>query len=491
MKLIRLTVLSLLMLSGTCLATPIYHPPGPNLIYGAISNNQSIMSEVTNPAAGASALLEEKSRYRFGILSSIGFGYEFGDVNNLYDEIDRTITTLSETQSLDMQAIVDAQAIDPGLFATDTAYRDQKVSAVANAAANEINTNVVNPLNYLQQLVDKEGYFKGFASGHVPLMPFVISHRGLGGSFTLDANVAVAGFLDFLGDDIPQFTEADIYTSIEQTLQQTVSGGGGANLLYDVLASDSTLLVKGAYISEVSLGYSWITMNHALGNLFTGVRAKYYQAKLTQYAQRLSDLSSTQNSEDIYNDQKDADYQQSAALGLDAGVLWVADNYRAGATIDNINKPSFKYPTLALTDSLGSMNYDTTGSVYNSLRKGSTYEMKPQLRLEGGLFTRNTNWVVGGSLDVNAVEDPFAQEFQWATVSAAYAASKFYIPGVRLGYRTNLAGSKQSYAGIGLTWLTINFDIAYGLDEIKYMDNGKQKKAPRSALFNIGWAMTF
>ncbi len=477
--------------SGSSMATPVYHPPGPNLIYGAISNNQSIMSEVTNPAAGASALLEEKSRYRFGILSSIGFGYEFGNVTDLYNEIDSTTTTLVDQQSASLETWVNDPAnIDTTQYLLDASYRSQ----IHDNIANLINTGTIDPLNQLQRKIDEDGYFKGFASGHVPLMPFVVSHRGLGGSFTLDANVTVAGFLDYLAADIPQLNGSYLETNadLQNVLTNYINGTStNATVLYDMLASDSTLLVKGAYVTELSLGYSWIAMNHALGNLFTGVRAKYYQAKLTQYAQRLSDLSSSQNSKDTFNNQKGDNYETSTALGLDFGALWVADHYRAGATIDNINKPSFKYPTLALTDSLGNMNYDTSGTVYNDLRKGSTYEMKPQLRLEGALFTRNTNWVTGAALDVNAVEDPFGQEYQWATLSAAYAASKFYIPSVRVGYRANLAGSKQDYIGMGFTWLTINFDVAYGLDEITYTENNKQKKAPRSAMFNIGWAMTF
>ncbi len=488
MKKSSLSIVMAMLASGTSFATPIYHPPGPNLIYGAISNNQSIMSEVTNPAAGASALLAEKSRYRFGILSSLGAGYEFGDVTDLYNEIDNTTDTLINQQSASLETWVQ-QNVNTTQYLLDPAYRTQ----VHNDIAAMINSTVIAPLNNLQQKIEDDGYFKGFASGHLPVMPFVVSHRGLGGSFTLDANYSVAGFMDFLADGIPDLSGAYLEQSanLETVLTNYINGNSTtADLLYDMIKSDSTLRVRGAGIGELSLGYSWISMNHAKGNLFTGVRAKYYQVKLAQYAQRLADMNNA-NSQNTYNDQKGNNFQESSGLGLDLGLLWVADHYRAGASIDNINKPSFKYPTADLTDSLGVVNYDTNGAVYRKLQSDSVYEMKPQLRLEGAMYTLSTNWVVGASLDVNAADDPFGQEFQWATISASYAASHFYIPGVRVGYRTNLAGSQQSYAGLGFTWMTLNFDIAYGLDEVSYDDNGKRKTVPRSALFNVGWAMTF
>lgn len=106
-----------LLLSTHVFATPVYQPPGANLTYGSSSNNQSIMSSVANPAAGAAVLKREDNQYRAGLLT-IGGGYEVGNVNDLSNQINATKIKLNATSIgttcdlISTGAVADAALVD-------------------------------------------------------------------------------------------------------------------------------------------------------------------------------------------------------------------------------------------------------------------------------------------------------------------------------------------------------------------------------------------
>lgn len=150
--------------------------------------------------------------------------------------------------------------------------------------------------------------------------------------------------------------------------------------------------------------------------------------------------------------------------------------------MSNLNKPSFKYNAVDLA------GYTDPG-VISQLSGTTTYEMKPQLQLEGAVFSESQNWVINGGLDANAVKDAVGRDFQWATLSAAYATNSWWIPGARVGYRSNRAGSKLSYITGGLTlFKALSLDAA--LSTNKVADNSG-KSIPRSAMLNLNVQMTF
>ncbi len=447
---------ALSMLCANAFATPIYHPAGPNLTYGAVSNNQSIISNVTNPAAGAAVFTKEDSQYRFGILSSIGFGYEFGQVDNLYDQIDKTEAQLNKAQQIPAASLFNS---DPNIFRQNV--------------ANYINQNGISTINDAMNLFQADGYATVFSSFHVPLTPFVISHKGLGGSFVFDANVSAIANLNFISDPVADITPTQVggimnYNSASQTVTYNLDG---------VLQSDSTLLIKAAAVAELGLGYSRPVFKTDAGELMAGFRAKYYKVGLARSAQRL--LATDGGAENTFDASQD--YVYRSGFGLDTGALWISNHYRLGAWIDNINKPSFKFNDVNLT------GY-TDAAVIAQLSQGATYEMGSQLHLEGALYTESQNWVVNVGLDANAIKDPVGSEYQWATLSAGYATDSWWIPGFRTGYRTNMAGTKLSYLSAGLTlFKSVTLDVAYGLDSIE-IDG---QKGPRSAMFNLGLELSF
>lgn len=447
---------ALSMLCANAFATPIYHPAGPNLTYGAVSNNQSIISNITNPAAGAAVFTKEDSQYRFGILSSIGAGYEFGQVDNLYTEIDKTQSQLQDDQQLDYAALCGSMT----------------TTQCENAVAGELNSTIIASINRVMNAVQADGYASGFFSGHVPLMPLVISHKGLGGSFVLDANFSAKADMTFISDPIADITGAQA--------SQIILGGsitdGQLNYNLESLTTDSTLFVKAAAIAELGLGYSRPLLRADSGELMAGFRAKYYKVGLARAAQRLLAADGAENTFDASKD-----YVYSSGFGIDLGALWISNHYRVGAWIDNINKPSFKFNDV-----------DTTGytdpTVIAKLSESATYEMDAQLHLEGALYTESQNWVINAGMDVNAIKDPVGSEYQWATLSAGYATDSWWIPGFRVGYRANMAGTELSYMTGGLTlFKSVTLDVAYGLDSVEV----EGQKGPRSAMLNLGVELSF
>ena len=429
---VKIAVLSSI-LCANAFADPVYLPPGSNLTYGASSNNQSIMSSITNPAAAAADLSNEESQYRFGLIN-IGGGYELGNFNDLFNTVDKTKTLLTTPITLTGNASTDLPIIN----------------------------SVIKSVNTTTAALQKDGNASIFFGGHIPFTPLVVTRKGWGGSFVLDANASAIANMTFIADQMPLLTSEPTgpYTPV----------------------NDSTLLVKAAVVGELGLGYSRPVLSRDTGDLTAGVRAKYYQVKLERKAQKLitsSGAKSTLNASQTYT--------SSSGVGLDVGTLWTAKRYRLGAWINNINGPSFKYNAITATE-LSTAGY-TNSAIISQLSADQTYKMKPQLEMEGAFYSESQNWVLNAGLNGNKVQDPVGRDFQWATLSAAYATNSWWIPGVRVGYRTNLAGSKLSYATGGLTMFkALSLDIAYGL---KSITDNNGKSYPRSAMINLGLQMTF
>lgn len=451
------------LICSQAFATPVYHPYGPNLTYGAVSNGQTIVSNITNPAAGAATMSSKGGGFRFGVLSNVGVGYELGSIDNMYDELDIVINDLSND-----------------------------FSNVNNLVAAEIEQSVVNANDLLSRVQD-DGYAKVFGSLSVPLMPVVVSADALGGSLVVDANFSVIGKMSAFSDPI-SFTGADVtaaqnYIDTNYGIADPLPGNFGdltidinfGSITYDV-NNDSSLVARLSGTAELALGYSTELIPFMGGKVFGGVRGKFYKVTLLQDAERVA--ASGQNSEDYFDDLDLDNGETSTGFGIDVGVLWVSDHLRAGATITNLNEPEFAYN-----------DFNTTGytdpmvlAVMNEL-SGDKYVMEKQITVEAALTSQNKNWVIAGSLDLNDVMDPVGDKYQWLAVSAAYATDSWLLPGIRVGYRVNQAGSELKYLTGGVTlFKSLNLDLAYSPDKVKD-DSGDE--VSRSIIFNLGLELTF
>ena len=459
-------LLSAAILTTICtqtMATPVYHPPGPNVTYGSVSNGQTLMSDINNPAAGALAPLKEGSKFRFGVLSSIGVGAEYGAIDNLYDDLDALAADFDLSNA----------------FSSVTNVNDP-------AAIAEVDTRI-NDINDLLQNIENDGYGKVFVSGHVPLMPMIIASDTLGGSLTLDLNVSAVARVGAVADTI-QFDLTNAQSFITNNLggfNQATFGDitvnvNGNNITYS-LTNDSVVRLKAAGVVEAGFGYSRNIYSSNSGNLLAGLRGKYYQVTLAQDVEKVEDET---NTEDLFSDFDYKDGNTDSDFSVDIGLLWASDHYRIGATATNLTEPEFKYNTI----DPAKLTPINDPRISNLLSEELIYKMKTQFTIEGALHSKNQKWVFSAAYDANAVEGPTGDEYQWGTLSAAFITKSWIVPGLRLGYRVNQAGSELSYVTAGLTLFKyLNIDGAYSLDDV-VIDGST---LPRSFMFNLGLELSF
>ncbi len=455
-------ILTLTVAASAIHAAPVYHPPGANLTYGDVSNSQSIMSDITNPAASAVQLERDGAQVQFGLISNIGLGIEYGQVDNIFNVIDEK-----------------AQAYSSGLAVTVPTLTGNPVADAA-AIQNAIDVPVAD-LNGVLATVAADGYGKVFGSMNLPLMPVVVGNDFLGGALVFDASASVISKANEIHDNI----DIDYSTVVSQlTTWDGVSPINLGEVSLDINAqtvtvnNDTTLQTRAAGIGELALGYSRQLMKREQGGLFGGLRAKYYKVGLAQTATRLGNLS---DAEQLFQDIRDAEFNYDSRFGLDLGVLWVSENYRLGATVMNLNSPKFTFPGL-------DVSAYSNGAIARLLGQDYVYTMEAQLKLEAALFSTNRRWALNAGLDANAVPDPFGDDYQWATLSAAYLTDSWWIPGARVGYRGNLAGEKMNYVTLGATlFKAFNIDLAMALNDVTIDGT----TVPRGAMLNMGLALSF
>lgn len=466
-----LTATCVILFCSQAFASPIYHPPGPNLTYGSVSNSQTIMSEITNPAAGAAALDKNGGGLRFGVLSNIGIGYEVGDVDDMYDRLDAVIDNFEA----DFNNVADL---------TDATLVNAQIDE-ANILLAEINDN---------------GYGKVFGSIHIPIMPIVLSSNMLGGNWVFDASVSgvakvsalgdpiafdVAGTQAFIGSIVPgtpsAFDAGDLTVDYDGNL---TPADGITYILDTVNGNDSALAGRAARIIEAAVGYSTQVSENAGGKVFAGVRGKYYKVSLVQATEKFNNGTNNLDAEGFMDDLDIDNGEDSTGFGIDVGLLWVSNHLRFGATLTNLNEPEFEYNDINTTGYSDPVILATLNALSNK-----KYVMESQATIEAALHSENQKWVISAALDLNDIEDPVGDKYQWATVSAAYASESWILPGVRVGYRVNQTGSELKYLTGGVTlFRVLNLDLAYSPDKVED-DNGDE--VSRSLIVNLGLELTF
>jgi hypothetical protein len=174
---------------------------------------------------------------------------------------------------------------------------------------------------------------------------------------------------------------------------------------------------------------------------------------------------------------RDADFSTDEEIGIDLGALWVADNYQLGVQVTSVNEPDFVFPDVNLAP------YRNPNSIRFLLRD-KKYKKDRQLKLEASLFTQDRSWSAHLGYDADPATDPMGDRFQWLTMSMGFTTDSWWMPGARIGYRKNLAGTELAYLGVGITaFRIVNFDIASALDTVS-IDG---EKLPQGLMFSVGF----
>lgn len=433
----------------------------------SLNYSQKSLSNAGNPAAAALIVARKDPHVMTGGSIEIGGGIEYGNLDELFEKIDELSLLFNPPSEGD-----DGSAVEPppspenpdqgfeweNLFEQYPELEDRldivKTKVVTTAA--------------LLALITAEGYGKAEATSEAS---FVLNENLFGGTLlfgmSYKGNSQAVGLFDELVFDenqakeslkkIPSFTDNDPI--------QELSLSEGITLFYNPdnkkiklsVENDSLLLIKASKIAQFSLSYSRQAMHSDAGDLYWGVKPTFYRVGLTNVGTRIGEISDT---EGLFNDIKNADFIYENGFDVDLGLVWAAEHYQLGASVNSIFEHTYEFPDFDRTTF-------TSLNILNQLNDQSAYTMERQLTLEAGIFTDQRHWSLNVELDANPVEDPMHDDYQWFTLTAGYAADSWWLPSARVGLSRNLAGSKVAYINAGVTVMKfINLDVATTLDTV-------------------------
>ena len=466
-------------------AGPVYQPPGANLTLGDVTHGKRVQSASSNPAAAAADLARNAGKPTRGTVLSGAAGLEYGNIQNLFDFYDQVTGGYEPSEPGTGDFPAQLPELKPGIDLGEIWDRlNPDMQEAVNTIAKQVATQVV-----LAALIKAEGHAKAWIAADAP---FVIGNEYLGGAWTFGVNwsgsskaLGLVQPIDFDPDAARQAledwfntaianrpTEFSISNDVELAVDPVTNG------VFLSIDNDSSILTKSTQTTELTLGYSRQAWSGSAGSLYLGAEARLYLMQLSRLSVRFGDIT---DSEALFDAIRDANFRSDENLGIDLGALWVGDNYQLGVQVTNINEPEFTFPDVNL-DSYRSEN------AIRFLQRDSRYTMDRQLKLEASLFTSDRRWSAHLGYDADPATDPMGDRFQWLTVSGGFTTDSWWLPGGRIGYRQNLAGTKLKYASIGFTAFRIfNFDIASALDTVK-IDG---QKLPQSLMLSLGFEIAW
>jgi len=436
-----LAVLVLLFFSSPLSASPLFQlPVGQDVTHAGSSNPRTVQAAGNNPAAPVTSDL---GGIWFGF-GGVGVIYEVGPVDNLIDQADQL------QENLDRASFTQQDA--------------DAIAADANAFVQELG---------------RKGYVKVAANVQPPFLPVGGSMGFLGGTVTLGAVAFSGARVSFL--DAPILVQEKVDTPGDYEIR-----------------TDTAAYGKAAAGATVSLGYSGGVLHRPDGSLFMGGRLNYYVVELSKAVFKLEDDGENQNddAEDGLQDEFDRNRERTRAIGLDLGALWAAHNFRAGATLRNVNEPEFDYGVVGGADCAGKAtpaaqrNCEAANLFASRIDLAETYTMDRQLQVETAVYTASRTWSLAATYDANAAKDATGDEYQWLSISGAFSprGMGWIVPAVRVGYRQNQAGAGLDMVTAGLSFFRlINLDVAAATDSIE--NDGDE--VPRSAMVSVSFELFF
>ena len=436
---IRSFTLSALALAVCAQALASEVTPGSTLTTGPTSNGHSLYSATFNPAVAA-LTVDSDEKLRFSYFPSISFSTELGDVNDFVDDIDDLIDILD----------------DPSL--TDESVEE-----------------TLDRFNSVVEQMGDEGYVTVSAMVTAPIFPIYWQPDFLPGTVFSELAASIQVKTSFLDDELT-------YDDAKQTF-----------------STASSAYVKSGIQTKFALGYAQELFNEEKfadygGRLYAGVKANFYRLELSKQVILLEELEG-EDIEDYVSDAYDNNVETATKLGLDLGLTWVADRYRAGLTLNNINSPSFEYGAIGVDCSQyadGSFDRANCEATDYFVRKGDIKSHEKHTKHFNATVDSTVyllkNWSLSGSVDLAAYDDTVGTENQWLNVASAYNTHSAWIPDLRIGYHKNLVGSKISTAALGFSFFdVVTLDLEVALDDVEVDGD----KAPRKVAFSLAFEEKF
>lgn len=371
---------------------------------------------------------------RVGIQLGVGggFGFELGPVDNLIDDVDEISSDLEE----------DGLALDEA-------------------------EETIDKIEDILETMGDDGWGKFNARGDSAL---ITGRAGDGWAVELGYGAKVHGGFSVLDDEVR-------YIASQEELQTRTS-----------------LYLKGGSVQTLSFAPSMMLGNWGNQSLYAGLRVNRHDVDLSKAVVALKD-DSERDFGDIVGDELERKQRSSSALGYDLGLYYKTSFLGLGATLLNVNEPSFDFPSVGRdcgtqTDADLQANCYTAQSFASRIDLDETWTMNQQMRLDAAVSDPAERIILAMSYDANSVNDISGDEYQWMSYSAAFRMPWYlkWIPDLRAGYRQNLAGSELSYTSVGMTFLgALTLDAAMSNETIE----NEGDEIPRSVMFNLGLQLRF
>ncbi len=479
-------LLAVLFIGNGASAQQLFQPPGANLTFGDVTHGMRAQSASTNPAAAAADLAREGDAARSGTVVSAAAGIEYGNIEQIwdyYDELSRAFSKSDPGEDVGGPGQDPDDKPDDGIDLGDIwDTLDPDIQDEIESVVDQVATRAA-----ALALILTEGYGKAWVAADAP---FVFKNERFGGAWTMQLHWSGTARAYGLAEEI-DFTREQAQAAIQDWFDTEVANrpsslrvGDQVRLVIDELGNvrfslenDSLLASKSSQLTALSFGYGRELWAGGGGTLYAGVETHLYDMRLSRWGVRFGDIT---NSEELFDEIRNADFEKDTRVGFDIGVLWVGENYQLGAQLRSLNEPDFRFPEIKLPIS----NPD----LVRVLQADGVYTMERQLKLEASMFTQDRRWSFHLAGDANSAEDPVGDEFQWLTASVGYSTRNEWFPGFRLGYRQNLVGTEKTYASVGATLFKyINLDIASSLDTTRIDGQTLPESLIASLGFQIAW----
>ncbi|VUD56446.1 hypothetical protein TDB9533_02101 [Thalassocella blandensis] len=411
---------------------------GASMTTGPSLNHYSVFGASANPAMAPLMIPEEES-WRITFFPSIAANFEIGDVENFADDVDDLIDLLDDASSTDESA-----------------------------------TETLDRFNDVLGRIGEEGYIKNSISIHAPITPLYYQSEELNGTFGMDLS---------------------INTQIAALILDDVLSLDSTN---DTFSTNTSLYMKSGIETRVSFTYGGNyfddTALSSLGKFYAGAKLNVIRLELSKQVKLLEDFNG-EDIEDVISDDYDKYLNSSTNVGLDVGVMWDADWYRLGLTLENLNSPSFEYGELgvdceSITDDNVARNTCEVSRYFISegrIDAKETHTMHAKMRVDS-LLKVSDRWFVSSSIDLAKYDDIVGFENQWLHLATTYETEGWWLPSTRIGYQKNLAGSELSSVMLGFTFFkSFNFDLEYGLESVE-VDGSS---GPRRLGFSLAFTEKF
>ncbi|MEY4588414.1 MAG: hypothetical protein RL497_490 [Pseudomonadota bacterium] len=410
----------LLALTVSIIAVPVYaQSSGSVLTTGQSSDHLSVYAGALNPALG-DLIVPSNEQFRMGYLPSISTVAEVGQVDDFADELNNLIDIIDDPRK-NTEPVQD----------------------------------VLDRFNSILEKMGSTGYIKNTSAIHAPLTPLYWKLPIWDGTLMADVHI----------------TSQALARVLDAPLSYDEQNGS--------FTTATSAYLKGAVQTAFALGYSqaWFDSTEVRtygGQLYAGAKVSIYSVDLSKQVFLLQRLDG-KNISDVVRDEFDNNTHSSTAPSLDVGVIWAAQSYRLGATLYNLNQPSFDYGAVGencqtrTENSIERANCEATADfaqVRGDLKTLETHKKNAYLSVDGMYYWQPNAWV-SAALDLSDYNDFVGTQNQWLNISSTYSPATHWLPTARAGIQKNLAGSKLTQLSLGFEFKGISLDLAWALEKTR------------------------